>query len=62
MVGMMKEFCVMTYETLWDAKTKESKSCYMNHRVLVGKKEPMDAIKGVIEEKVKGSFVVTENY
>jgi len=49
---MMRNFCVLTLDASLNPKTGAWTSDYMNHRVLVGKKEKIDHCKSKIEEKM----------
>jgi len=55
---MNRAFCVMVFNQTYVPKTGKTVGKYENYRVLVGPQAALDAVKPVLEEKVKGSFEV----
>jgi len=55
---MPRAFCVMVFNQMYMPKSGKTVGKYENYRVLVGPQDTIDAVKGILEEKVKGSFEV----
>jgi hypothetical protein len=56
---MPRSFCVITVESKYNPHSKKTFHEYTNHRVLVGKQESIDQIKGRFGD-IKGTFEVRE--
>lgn len=57
---MPRSFCVMVLDNGYTPSTGKWKGTFTNHRVLVGKRESIDALKAAFDEKVpKGSWEVS---
>lgn len=51
-----RAFCVMVFTQRYNPVSKEVKGQYQNYRVLVGPQADLETLKGILAEKVKGSF------
>jgi len=56
--NFMRAFCVMVGSEKLNPATGKFTVDYKNYRVLVGPKEPLEKVKAVLNEKVKGSFEI----
>jgi len=56
--SMQRAFCVMVFTQTYMPKAGKTVGKYENYRVLVGPQASLDAVKPMLEDKVKGSFEV----
>ena len=48
----------MTFHEMYDPKTEEMIGKWLNHRILMGTKADMNAIKAILNERVQGEFEI----
>lgn len=53
-----RAFCVLVHQQEYTPSTDKTTVDYKNYRCLVGKQEPLDKVKAILEEKVKGTFEI----
>ena len=53
---MPRAYCVLVFKTVRDPIKNKIYGKYENFRVLLGKEEPLEEVKAVIDEKITGSF------
>ena len=53
---MKTSFCIMTFHEIHDPKTNSAQSRWINHRILIGEKDSIKAIQGILSDRVTGDF------
>ena len=48
----------MTFHEIHDPKTNIAKGRWINHRILIGEKDKIKALQGILTENVKGDFEI----
>lgn len=56
--NLPRAFCVMVFKQVYLPKSGKFVASYDNYRVLMGKKDSIEATKKILEDRVKGSFKV----